>query len=481
MNLTVNTKEIVRKWPRVEVWQNSTLRYSPPKDFPRHLVSRVGRAKIMRTWITLDEYWDYKTDTFFPDYQIGVNRYPVEEMYYPYDWKNIRPAPSGIKFIDYLTSHAAEADELLLNIRRLEREALDGVITLEKYEEIFEKAVEYCKELAPNIRYIECCNEVDGKSFGGITSAEDYYKLYKCGYRAIRRLNKKHSYEMPLEYGGYSRTPLLTNFPRWEAFLETMANDKDEERMIDFYSIHLYNETQTISAKRHPEWLPIENMSTYDRFRTFSALHNKKLAELGLPRKPVFINEIGFTRTSGVLTDSQKNASGIISMLIGSADLEDLYLFPWCSFHNPELQISFTQFLLLEDGSYASTPNGNAITMLHRLLEDQVKSVGDDNHCSVATTDGERLAVICTNPTENTDEFRVTLENLEADSITVKEYLVDSYRNNRVTGEKVSDLHTTKVYSLPVSNGKATIRATAEPYAFVLWDITPEKAPEQSK
>jgi hypothetical protein len=368
----------------------------------------------------------------------------------------------------------------MLNVRRLEREALDGVISFEKYEEIFERAVEYCKELAPNIRYIECCNEVDGKSFGGITSAEDYYKLYKCGYRAVRRLNKKHNYEIQLEYGGYARTPLLTNFQRWEEFLETLAADKDEDRMLDFYSIHLYNLSQTISAMKHPEWLPIENMSPYDRFRTFSALHNKKLTELGLPVKPLFIDEIGFTRTTGVLTDSLKNASGVISMLIGSADLKDMYLFPWCSFHNPELQISFTQFLLLNDGSYASTPNGNAIIMMHRLLDDQLKSTGDENHCSVAATDGKKFTVLCTNPTENTDEFRVTLENLEAGSVRVTEYLVDSYRNNRVTGEQVKELHTTKEYTVSVSEGKVNLRASAEPYAFVFFDIVPEADQSQA-
>ena len=71
--------------------------------------------------LSLDEYWDYKTGEFYPDYDIGVARYPVAELHYPYDWKNIVPAPSGTRFKAYLTSHSKEADELLLNVRRLER------------------------------------------------------------------------------------------------------------------------------------------------------------------------------------------------------------------------------------------------------------------------------------------------------------------------------------------------------------------------
>ena len=115
----------------------------------------------MRTWITLDEYWDYRTGITYPDYDIGVARYPTEELHYPYDWKNIVPAPSGTRFRAYLTSHAKEADELLLNVRRLEREVSDGVITYDQYETIFEKSVEYCKELAPNMSS-EQRSEVNG-------------------------------------------------------------------------------------------------------------------------------------------------------------------------------------------------------------------------------------------------------------------------------------------------------------------------------
>jgi hypothetical protein len=159
------------------------------------MANEIGRAEIMRAWITLDEYYDYRTGKIYPDYDIGVARYPSEELHFPYDWHNIVPAPSGTRFVAYLTSHARQADEILLNVRRLEREVSDGVISYEEYESIFERAVEYCKELAPNIRYIECCNEVELRSFGMLT-ADEYVKIYLCAHRAIGRLNEKHSYKI---------------------------------------------------------------------------------------------------------------------------------------------------------------------------------------------------------------------------------------------------------------------------------------------
>ena len=99
-------------------WQNSTLRYVPPVDFPKFLAGRLGKAKIMRTWITLDEYWDYRTGITYPDYDIGVMRYPVEQLHYPYDMSMIVPAPSGTRFVDYLTTHSRNAQKLMLNVRR---------------------------------------------------------------------------------------------------------------------------------------------------------------------------------------------------------------------------------------------------------------------------------------------------------------------------------------------------------------------------
>ena len=98
MKITVNSNNIIREWPRVEQYQNSTLRYTPPKEFPAYLASKIGRPKIIRTWVTLDEVWDYRTDTYNCNYPIGVNNYVGDKKHFGYDWGST--VPLGTDFID---------------------------------------------------------------------------------------------------------------------------------------------------------------------------------------------------------------------------------------------------------------------------------------------------------------------------------------------------------------------------------------------
>ena len=439
MKIKVNRSERLGRYIDPTRWQNSTLRYSPPEDFPAYMAKEIGRAEIMRTWITLDEYWDYKTGEFYPDYDIGVARYPVEELHYPYDWKNIVPAPSGTRFNAYLTSHAKEADELLLNVRRLEREVSDGVITYDEYETIFEKAVEYCKELAPNIRYIECCNEVDIRSFGNLT-AEEYVKIYFCAHRAVKRLNEKHQYDLPLELGGFAAAHPITV---WDMMREIVEKLKGAGVEMDFYSYHHYDTgaTSNLVMKKKYE---VAAMSGVNKLRHILKLHNEMLADFGLPKRKVFLNELGKSRTTGIAAHSLFNASGLITYLLafGCADEPELYPFPWCTFHNPNLQISFTQFLLCEDGSYAMTPNGIAIKMLHdlcgeRLFTEVSEALSrDSEYCAVAVEDEDGISVLVVNPSGEAVIGELEISGMPAGEYVIKGHLCDSHQNNCVTSPK---------------------------------------------
>jgi hypothetical protein len=167
------------------------------------------------------------------------------------------------------------------------------------------------------------------------------------------------------------------------------------------------------------------------------------LADYELPKKPVFLNELGRARTTGIDGDSLYNAAGIITYLLafGCKDEPELCPFPWCTFHNPKLQISFTQFLLCEDGSYAMTPNGVAVKMLHDLcgerLEVSVEEAlsRDAEYCSVAVEDEKGISVIVVNTSGESIVGELEISGLPDGEYTVKGHLCDSSHNNVVTGK----------------------------------------------
>ena len=449
MKLTVDPSAVVRKWPRVEEYQNSTLRYTPPGDFPAYCASKIGKPRLIRCWVTLDEVWDYRTDSYDWDYPIGVNKYVGDPKHYSYDWGST--VPLGQNFLEYLSSYAGQADEVLFNIRRLEREVTDGIVSPEKYEEVVERVVERYKELCPSIRYVECCNEVELNSFGGLT-VEEYYVLYRCTYRAVRRLNERHKYALPLGVGGFAMSGCIGRWNMWRQFLELLAADDSPERMIDFYSMHDY----------HP---------TIWRIQDFTIRHEEAVRQLGLPTAPLFFDEYGVCGCTGVPTDSLKNASGVITGMILSSHLANTHLFPWCTFHNPVKQLSYTEFVQLEDGSYAPTPNGNAIIALHKLAENEVAIAENTDYRAVATADDKRIAILASNPSDAPLELEADVRGLEGYCAKLREYICDSQRNNRVTGEPVSDFLPTAESFAPVRKGSLSYKTVLEPRAFVLLEI----------
>ena len=480
MKIQVNREEKRGAYYDPTRWQNSTLRYAPPEDFPAHMAREIGRAALMRVWITLDEYWDYRTDTVYPDYDIGVARYPVEELHYPYDWTKIVPAPSGTRFSAYLTSHAREADELLLNVRRLEREVSDGVMTYAQYEQIFERAVEHCKALAPNIRYIECGNEIDIRTFG-LLSAEEYVKIYLCAYRAVKRLNEKHHYEIPLMIGGYAAAHPLTRFDLMREIMAKLKETEIGECPMDFYSYHHYGTSTTIHLVNR-QMLSLAQLSGVEKLKRMLQMHKEMLAELGLPEKPIFLNELGKARTTGIDGDALYNAAGLIVYLLafGTEEKPELYPFPWCTFHNPELQTSFTQFLLSKSGGYAMTPNGVAIKMLHSLhgtrlaLSVSESYARDAEYTAVAVEDERGISVLVCNPVSESIPFELTISGMAEGEYTISGYHCDSSRNNCVTGHGYDGKTIEKngeALRKVKENGVFRHVFALEPNAFVLYRI----------
>ncbi|MGG6311960.1 hypothetical protein [Paenibacillus macerans] len=445
----INAAKAARTWPRVERYQNSTLRFAPPADFPAFWAGKHGRPRIMRCWITLDEVWDYRTDEYFWNYQIGVNRYVDDAQHHEYDWG--ATVPSEVHIQTYLSAHSEHCEEILLNLRRYEKETDQGIVSLDKYEEVVERVIEHYKHLYPNIRYIEPCNESDYLRFGGIGTGH-YYKLFTRAYRAVRKLNERHRYEIPLEIGGTAINAVMDRPHLWREFLQHLADDQDERRKIDFYSMHDYN--------GHP-----------NRMKAFYDMHHAWIKELNLPDLPIFVDEYGFTRTTGIWTDNLKNAAGVLSAMILSTRLPGMFIFPWCTFHNPAHQMSFTQYLLLEGGGFAATPGGNAMRMLYMLKTNELEMLGEHQHLVIATGDDTGYAILATNPSDKPMAVDLMLSGIPYGQVTVTEYRVDALRNNRLTGPASTELELTNRWNERSRESEQgfDIADVLEPYGFTLW------------
>ena len=149
--------------------------------------------------------------------------------------------------------------------------------------------IEYYKELCPNIVYIEPCNEPQSSPFGGLT-IDEVVSLYVTIGKIVKELNKKHNYEKPLKFGGYAPACGYELIDSWELFLEKLARVKKSERVIDYYSFHVYS----------TNLLEVE---------LYVLRHNQKIKELGLPSKPIFVDELGFWYDSPEISANLKNES----------------------------------------------------------------------------------------------------------------------------------------------------------------------------
>ena len=102
------------------------------------------------------------------------------------------------------------------------------------------------------------------------------------------------------------------------------------DQPMDFYSYHHYETPATTGLVRCGR-LDDAALSGVEKLRLIRAQHDEMLKELNLPDLPVFLNELGKARTTGVDGDALYNAAGLITYLLafGCEDAPKLYPFPW--------------------------------------------------------------------------------------------------------------------------------------------------------
>ena len=448
-----DTKDKLRPWPHIGMYQNSTLRYAPGEDFPTHLERIIGRPKIMRCFLTMDDAWDYRTGEYRYDYDLGIDPYADDPNMYRYEREEQKISPYGMSFEKYLTSHAHHADYIMLAVRRYEREVAEGVISLDQYEIVLEHLLEYYKELAPNIRYIEG-NEWNIPVFGKLTPFEAY-ALYKKMYSVVNRLNQRHQYCIPLEVGGPTNFGCVSEFPFYERFLRLYKLDDDPEKRIDFYASHEYS----------------ESMATVPEYYR---MHHELIKKLGLPDKPIFFDEYGTAHFRPDPYYNQLNAAASIEMFITVASYEELHIFPWCTYHDPDIQVSHTMFIdFSKTCGYLPTFLGQAHIAMSRLYDYYLPLMGSSGNRAVVTTDGRRYAILVANRDGKQHNIRYLLTNLPGMKMKVDAYKVDALHNNCFIDRSISDLMLTDSWDVIPAEGQLTVSDSLDALSFILWIITP--------
>ena len=435
---------------------NVSRRAPPPKELCERIEQEFGRPKVTRCWLLLDQMWDYRTDTYRFNYEINRDYYegdPNKKRY------GVVGETTGLHYYDYLDSVSAHSETVLLNVRRYEQEVLTGMLTFDKWQEVFKAGVRHYKERCLNLRYIEVLNEPTAKNQSNLGKIGNYYPFYRCAYEAINELNAELKPALPLLVGGSS------GFRTTEAIrlIGDFARDPNPAKKLDFLSFHHY-------------WVKAPTEVAGWETEIDTALEKASLST----DLPIFVTEIGYANKW--MADPKKNlwqAAGMTAYQYQACHAPDLRLFPWVQYHS-EQQIAFVQF----DPKLRMTPYGAAVKMLrmHRKQEVATTSSGLDKDGNglgaLATLDDTGLTVHLWNlqPDGKTAaRAEVTLANLPetlgTGPLVVRRYLIDSTHSNCLeVPNHPGGLDLVEERTIEGA-GSLQLSTELEPMALCLWEV----------
>jgi hypothetical protein len=465
--IMVYANDIRGKLPRLERYWNTSLRFAPSRAILDRAVAQFGPARMIRAWITLDEMWDYRDDSYHFNYRIGRNRYADDDAIDGYDRK--RTAESEVDYYDYLDAVSASTDEILLCFRRYEHEAFNGTIGFEKYRQVLKAGLKHYLQRAANITAIEPCNEWAYGHFGGLDH-DQYYRIYAETCRIAAELEDELALDKPLRIGGPASA--TAHFDHVGQFLRRLARDKAEHKRLDFISLHDYS-----SGER-----PVRVQNLRGRLDAW-------LVEHALPLEtPIYVTEMG-SHEGGKFGGEGRHAASNLVQAAGVFALQEQlrragYMtgFPWCLHHDPDVQTWSTQ--ILPDGRL--TPHGMVHRMrsMHRANELATESDGVNvdglGVYALASADDEAAVIQAVNFSARpalAEVGVVGLGKLLSAGGRVEHFLVDSHDNNGLADPEASpDLEADTAGPLGTKHQLA-LGAELEPYGAALWRIRRNERP----
>ncbi len=445
--------------PRREIERyinNSILMRSPPLELAKVVEREYGRARVVRCWVCLDDLWDIKTGEYNLNYPIK-NRVKGEGADFEMP---------DVPFESYLATYGGISDEVLLNVRRLERHVVEGRMTMAQWKEVCKTALRRYKTVCPNLRYIEALNEFHLSAFGDLNTKE-YYGFYRAMYQAVNELNAELKPALPLLVGG----PATTGAPpdrHLREFVALYAADTAADKRLDFLSYHYYGDSKWSEA----------------------AEFEKRMTDLldahQIPSDiPMFWDEMGFTGSPWkflpVARDLNRlQATCVTAFQYYSRKNRKLHVLPWVTFHSPS-QTALAQSMYAPDGTLRMAPFGMAVACWAKQRRFEVPAESTGLHedggglGAMGSVDEGGAAVLLWNHQHMPCEVSLELAGLPermGGQWRARRYLVDSRHSNcyrdmskPVTLETVEDA--------AGSGRQVARRFVMEPYAVSLLLVEP--------
>jgi hypothetical protein len=471
---TIDASQYLRRFPKLPAGRNTSIQKAPAPVLAEVSQREFGKARITKCWLNLDEMWDYRTRQYDFNYRIGVHKYDDVKEKHRETWGSVEE--TNVRFHDYLQAFGKHSDEVMLTMRRYERDILDGKlgVTMEDWKEIFKEAVVHYRQICPNLRYIEVCNEYALSGFIGCT-AEQYYEFYETAYQAVNEANEELGLkgESRVLVGGPAVTGDIVG--KMDSFFENFSQDTSPNKRLDFVSWHEYGKSYHGTALREGQ---------------VQAL----LDSHGIPKaKPMFVTEHDPVHGKlGTHELNLVNGAGLVkSLYFSSVYSPGMIVMPWVQYHIREIQ---TQFMWFDGPNEPDTqadqlrmlPSGCSMKLLsmHKEWEIAVDNSLDRDDLVLASVQNDGLAVHAVNYGETRD-VRIQIDNLPR--------VFTALDNGRLRFVKcqIDETHSNGVADLSYSggpqkvdqgilvpeNGSVTLtHAQLTKNGILMWILVPEKA-----
>lgn len=467
---TIDASQYFRPFPRLPDGRATSIQKAPALVLAELSEREFGRPRITHCWLNLDEMWDYRTREYDFNYRIGVHKYDGVEEKHRETWGSVKE--TNVHFFDYLRAFGRHSNEVVLTIRRYERDILDGTlgVTMADWKEIFKQAVLHSRRICPNLRYIEVCNEYAG--FIRCTP-EEYYEFYKAGYQAVNEANE----ELGLE--GEARVlaggPVVTGdiIGQMDMFFENFSKDESLDKRLDFVSWHEYEKSYPGTALREGQ---VQRM----------------LAAHGIAKKPMLVTEHSPVHGKlGAHELNLVNAAGLLkSLYFSNVYSPNVTIMPWVQYHVAEIQ---TQFMWFDGPNEPDTraeelrmlPIGCSMKLLsmHKQWEIAVDNGLERDELVLASVQNDGLAVHVVNYGETrgvqirVDELPQVFTALGKGALRVVKYQIDEEHSNGVADPSYSG--GPQIFgegTLAPQGGSVTLsHAQLMKNGILMWLLIPEK------